>query len=101
MRVFAFVQVSADPMTITRIRGRQLQAIRKRHFDANPLCVLCLAKGRLSPATDLDHTIALVNGGTNADSNYQCLCKDCHQDKTASDLGYSARVRTGLDGWPA
>jgi 5-methylcytosine-specific restriction protein A len=63
--------------------------------------VHCLASGRLSIATELDHITALVNGGTNADSNYQCLCKDCHRDKTASDLGFTVKVRTGLDGWPA
>jgi 5-methylcytosine-specific restriction protein A len=75
--------------------------MRNRHLNAHPLCVICLKQGRLSRAVELDHIIALVNGGTNADSNYQCLCKACHQDKTARDLGYSAKVRTGLDGWPA
>jgi 5-methylcytosine-specific restriction protein A len=100
VRVFAFALTIPIHMAVSRVRGRALQAIRRRHLSANPLCVLCLALGKLSPATDLDHIIALVNGGTNADSNYQCLCKACHQDKTARDLGLTVRVSTGLDGWP-
>ena len=95
------VPFNAGSVPLERVRGRAGQVMRDRHLNAHPLCVICLKQGRLSHAVELDHIIALVNGGTNADSNFQCLCKACHQDKTASDLGYSAKVRTGLDGWPA
>jgi 5-methylcytosine-specific restriction endonuclease McrA len=83
-----------------RIRGRKLQQIRERHFKKNPLCVLCKAAGRVVPATELDHRIALVNGGTDTDDNRQGLCADCHKRKTAEDLGYKPKARIGLDGFP-
>lgn len=86
-----------------RIRGRKLQRIRQRHFSQHPLCVRCEAKGRISAATQLDHKVALVNGGKDFDedsSNAQGLCDDCHDEKTAEDLGHRQRVTIGRDGWP-
>ena len=49
-------------------------AIRAAFLNAHPLCVICLAKGRVAPATELDHIIALMHGGTEQD-NYQALCR--------------------------
>lgn len=71
-----------------RIRGRELQRIRDEHFRAHPLCVRCLAMDppRYSIATELDHTLALTNGGTDTPDNRQGLCAPCHVDKTAEDL---------------
>lgn len=69
-----------------RIRGRTLQTIRDRHFNANPLCVMCLAKGIVAAATELDHIIALTNGGSDTAGNRQGLCAACHQAKTLVDL---------------
>ena len=85
-----------------RIRGRQLQTLRRRLFLINPLCVLCERAGRLSVATDLDldHIVALVNGGGNEEENLQGLCAPCHVDKTALDLGQRVKPVIGLDGWP-
>lgn len=87
-----------------RIRGRRLQRIRAQHFSAHPLCVMCQAKGRVRIATQLDHIVALENGGKDFDQdegqNRQGLCDDCHKDKTARDLGHKRRVHIGLDGWP-
>lgn len=86
-----------------RIRGRKLQRIRHQHLSENPLCVRCLAKGRPRAATQLDHKQALVNGGKDFDedpSNAQGLCDDCHEEKTAQDLGYKRRKQIGADGWP-
>lgn len=87
-----------------RIRGRRLQRIRATYLRAHPLCVVCLAKGRLSAATQLDHVTALANGGKDFDEdggeNRQGLCDPCHEEKTAVDLGYRRRPTIGLDGWP-
>jgi 5-methylcytosine-specific restriction protein A len=83
-----------------RIRGRQLQTLRRRLFLTNPLCVLCERAGRLSVASELDHIVALVNGGGNGDENLQGLCASCHLDKTAVDLGQRVKPVIGLDGWP-
>ena len=47
-------------MTKSRIRGRALMRLREQHFDAHPLCVECLREGKTTPATQLDHIVALV-----------------------------------------
>lgn len=83
-----------------RIRGRRLQAIRRSHLSAYPLCVHCDAQGRVALATQIDHIVALVNGGEDIDSNRQGLCKDCHDNKTRMDLGHRVVQPIGLDGWP-
>lgn len=84
----------------SRIRGRKLQEIRKRHFENYPLCVMCEKEGRITLATELDHIIALHNGGTNDDSNYQGLCSSHHKEKTIKDLNYKPKQVIGLDGYP-
>ncbi len=86
-----------------RIRGRRLQRIRDQHFAKRPLCVRCMAKSppRVTVATQLDHVVALVNGGQDVESNRQGLCDDCHDEKTREDLGHAARrPEVGVDGWP-
>lgn len=85
-------------LDMQRIRGRALQTLRAKHFRANPLCVHCHAKGIITLATELDHIIALNNKGTNADSNLQGLCAECHKVKTVIDLGYTQRKTIGIDG---
>lgn len=83
-----------------RIRGRKLQRIRARHFQANPLCVMCEAENKVAIATELDHIVALVNGGKDEEGNRQGLCEACHKVKTAKDLGHKRKAQIGLDGWP-
>ena len=57
-------------MLVKRIRDWALNALRHRHLSAYPLCVMCMAKGRITAATELDHIIASCNGGSNTDSNF-------------------------------
>lgn len=71
-----------------RLRGRALQERRARVLSARPLCVDCEARGRVRPATEVDHVVALVNGGTDTEDNLQGLCAECHAAKTARDLGH-------------
>jgi 5-methylcytosine-specific restriction protein A len=66
----------------------------------NPTCAHCKAKGWLTPATEVDHVIALINGGADDDANLQSLCAEHHKEKTAKDLGHKRRVQIGPDGWP-
>lgn len=88
--------------TNRRIRGRTLQRIRALHLRAHPLCGLCQERGHVTPATQLDHIVALVNGGTDTPDNRQGLCDACHLEKTAQDMGhtYRPRVVIGVDGYP-
>lgn len=94
---------AGDRRGTERIRGRIGQRIRERVLAANPLCVHCEAKGITRPATQVDHIVALHNGGEEHpydDSNRQGLCDDCHAAKTAVDLGLRVKVRVGVDGYP-
>jgi 5-methylcytosine-specific restriction protein A len=87
-------------MSIPRLRGRALQAQRKRVWLKDPLCARCRLITAFPSGFELDHIIALVNGGTNDDSNMQVLHHACHEAKTNEDLGYTPKTATGLDGFP-
>lgn len=52
----------------------------------NGSCAWCLNRigGKLLPR--YDHTLSLINGGENRESNLQLLCNWCHDDKTVVDV---------------
>ena len=81
-----------------RITGRRLQRIRKQVLGEHPICVACKAKGRVTVATQVDHIVALVNGGEDDHDNRQALCDECHEAKTRRDLGQRERVTFDADG---
>lgn len=83
-----------------RIHGRAGVALRKRRLAIEQLCRHCLAKGIVRAATSPDHITPLHKGGKDIDSNIQCLCDPCHDDKTRNDMGYREKPTTGPDGWP-
>lgn len=78
----------------TRITGNSLYAIRRKHFQRNPLCVACAAESRVSLATELDHIVPLWKGGHEADHNRQGLCHEHHAAKTAEEA--KERASLGL-----
>lgn len=86
--------------TPQRIRGRKGQALRLARLRAEPLCRMCKARGRVTAAIVPDHIVPLAKGGTEDDSNIQCLCGPCHYDKTRADFGQRRVRETGADGWP-
>ena len=45
---------------------------------------------------EIDHNQAVCNGGTESDSNLQCLCKKCHRLKTDRDLLELSKKRSGF-----
>lgn len=83
-----------------RVRGWQLQKLRRKLLSKQPLCVHCHAAGRVALAKELDHIVPLFKGGTNDESNLQGLCVECHRKKTAADLGVTYHPEIGFDGWP-
>ena len=85
--------------TNKRIRGSALQKLRREFFRHSPLCVHCYERGLIRAAKEVDHIIALCNGGTDTPDNRQGLCIECHSEKTRKDRGLST-IATGLDGWP-
>lgn len=81
--------------------GRQHVKLRAQLLKQEPLCRLCLAKGRVTPATIADHITPIAAGGAVHDiSNLQPVCAECHNDKTLCDQGKRVRPKIGLDGWP-
>ena len=87
------------PSLDARTRGRKLMEERRLHFAKFPLCVRCLQAGVIRVATELDHIHALARGGKD-NGPKQGLCKPCHVEKTAEDMGFKKKVRIGLDGFP-
>ena len=64
------------------------RAARKRYLQLHPLCVKCKERGKLTPATVVDHI--LPHRGDSKlfwdENNWQPLCKDCHDIKTGHGL---------------
>lgn len=82
------------------MRGRRLQAARKRLFQSEPLCRMCKAKGIVTPAVHRDHVQALFKHGHDSDDNVQPLCEPCHAEKSRAERGCKPLVKIGLDGYP-
>ena len=51
----------------------------------------CLVDGCENVATDVDHVIALADGGVHDISNFQTLCGSCNRSKRAKDTDYRPR----------
>lgn len=59
----------------------------------NGRCKSCARRcGIGGEAWVMDHTVALINGGGNRESNLQVLCVECHKSKTAGDVAEKSRV---------
>jgi 5-methylcytosine-specific restriction protein A len=67
--------------------GAAWQQRRKRVLKECPQCETC---GR--PSTDVDHRVAVADGGTDDRSNLRALCRDCHKRHTA-EQNRARRVR--------
>ncbi len=81
--------------------GRQHRALRAQLLRQEPLCRLCRAKGRITPATIADHVRPIAQGGAVHDiNNLQPVCAECHVDKSNADKGHRVKRRIGFDGWP-
>lgn len=64
---------------------RRMPEWRRRTIAADQQwrCNLC---SQLLPACfEIDHVVALVNGGADDCHNYQALCPNCHRQKTTYD----------------
>jgi len=72
------------------------------------LCMVCLGKGFVTAATEVDHIIGRAEGkrkkvpAAQLESllNLQAICHECHKAKTAKEAGGKPRPRTMPNGWP-
>jgi 5-methylcytosine-specific restriction endonuclease McrA len=66
--------------------------VRRRIFDRDNRCHLCEQEIQTGQKWDLDHVIALINGGENRENNLRPAHTKCHKDKTAQDVAEKAKV---------
>lgn len=63
------------------------RAARKRYLTSNPLCVCCFKNNKMVKAEVVDHIVP--HRGDKAlfwdESNWQALCKRCHDRKTMTE----------------
>ena len=72
------------PSAAARGYGSKWQKASKKYLEAHPLCVKCMAEGEYTKATVVDHIIP-HRGDQKLFwdlSNWQALCKKCHDTKT-------------------
>lgn len=90
--------------TAARGYGGRWQRERSAYLASHPLCVMCQAEGRITPASVVDHIIPHKGKYElmwDSENNWQPLCKPHHdRDKQSMDKGGKPRRQIGLDGWP-
>lgn len=68
--------------------------MRETYLKEHPLCEDCLAKGKVTPATDVHHlTSPFKKGEVNYNlllnyGNLAALCKECHGNRHAAEQGH-------------
>jgi 5-methylcytosine-specific restriction endonuclease McrA len=60
-------------------------------LEANWCCQKC-NRSLVYEQVEIDHIIALINGGQNRESNLQLLCGWCHREKTKRDVKVKAKI---------
>ena len=74
------------------------QKIRAQYLEAHPLCVMCYKDNKLTPATVVDHIVP-HKGNKQLfydESNFQALCKHCH-DSHKQHYEKTGRIRGAND----
>ncbi len=67
--------------------------VRRRVFMARDgICHLSGRKIQPGEPWDLDHVIALINGGENRESNLAPALRDKHREKTAADVAEKSKI---------
>lgn len=86
------IRLYANERASARDRGydNRWRRARSKYLKEHPLCVKCMAEGKLTKATVVDH---IVPHRGNEDlfwdeSNWQALCKSCHDKKTMTEDRY-------------
>ena len=73
-------------MRDARYSTARWQAARAAQLARVPCCEVCTTQGRTTAATVCDHRQPVRLGGDFWDSsNYQSLCRPCHQAKSAQE----------------
>ena len=75
------------PSAESRGYNSKWRKVRAAYLRKHPLCVFCLRDGRYVQATVVDHIIPHRNRPELMwdESNFQALCKPCHDRKTGNE----------------
>lgn len=75
------------PSAAKRGYNNKWRRLSKQYLRKHPMCVRCLQQGRYVPATVVDHIIPHRGNPTLMwdESNWQALCKPCHDKKTGNE----------------
>lgn len=80
-----------DSRLSARERGYTVrwQKARGEYLSRHPLCVICMRGGQVTPATVVDHIVPHKGDDDRFwdVTNWQALCKPCHDYKTAVEDG--------------
>lgn len=81
--------------------GAAWQRLRKVVLERDAgLCRMCIGRGVVTLATQVDHIKPKARGGEDTEANCQAICTACHDAKTLADSGKKRRPQIGVDGWP-
>jgi 5-methylcytosine-specific restriction endonuclease McrA len=74
------------PHHMDRKRGRAGVVDRERiRTRDHGLCQRCARRNLVTLGTQVDHVVALEDGGPDTDDNKELLCDPCHLEKTNED----------------
>ena len=95
------VHASVDRRASAHERGytSKWRRLSKLYLKAHPLCEECKRQGKLTPATVVDHIVP-HRGNEHlrwSESNWQSLCKPCHDKKTGT---YDSTPKYEYNFWP-
>jgi hypothetical protein len=77
------------------------QRRRRAQLQAQPLCQLCLQRGKTTPATTCDHITPWKTWNEFWTSPVQSLCKACHDRVKRHEQRYGYRQGCDERGWPS
>ena len=67
-------------------KSRTWRSLRNYKIQLNPLCEICERKGLIEPGKEIDHIVAIRDGGQRLGlQNLQTLCRSCHSSKSAKE----------------
>lgn len=84
-KVMNIVTSSEIPTPELQKVKRSVSAAKKKRVAAAQGWKCAICEETLDETYEIDHEIALCNGGTNDDSNLRALCRPCHAKKTAEE----------------
>tara|TARA_R100001594_G_scaffold94682_2_gene128958 strand:+ start:19739 stop:20089 length:351 start_codon:yes stop_codon:yes gene_type:complete len=76
----------AAPDMIAFYNSKAWRSLRRYKIQLNPVCEECERKGLIEPGKEIDHIIAIKDGGSRLSlHNLQTLCRGCHSSKSAKE----------------